>query len=74
MTDVEQLEQLCVKLGAGPGQARAMAAQLLKRAGQLAGERKISRTEALGYLLDLVVKGRNGEAPAGFEATKPPTD
>jgi len=40
-----------------------MAAQLLKRAGQLATERGITREAALTHLLNLVVKGRNGEAP-----------
>ena len=36
MTEIEQLSQLCERLGAPPAQAAAMAAQLLKRADQLA--------------------------------------
>lgn len=72
MSEEEQLTQLCARLGAGPDQARAMAAQLLKRAGQIVTERGGTREEALAYLLQLVVKGRNGETPPGFEETKPP--
>lgn len=62
-TDAEKLTTLCVRLGAPPAQAATMAAQLLKRAEQLAAERGIERTAALAYLIDLVVKGRNGETP-----------
>jgi len=43
-----------------------MAAQLLKRADQLASERGIERTQALAQLIDLVIKGRAGEAPANL--------
>jgi hypothetical protein len=39
MNEQEQLAQLCTRLGAPPGQASVMAAQLLKRADQLALER-----------------------------------
>ena len=67
MTELEQLVELCKRLGAAPSQAEVMAAQLLKRADQLAEERKVPRAEAMAYLLELVVKGRNGEAPPGFE-------
>jgi hypothetical protein len=65
MTEIEQLTVLCQRLGAGPGQAATMAAQLLKRAEQLARERGIERAAALAYLIELVIKGRGGEAPAG---------
>ena len=55
--ELEQLTQLCRRLGAEPAQATTMAAQLLKRADQLALERGIERTAALGYLVELVMKG-----------------
>jgi hypothetical protein len=63
MTELEQLTELCQRLGAGPAQASIMAAQLQKRAAQLATERGIPREQAMKYLLELVVKGRHGEAP-----------
>ena len=49
-----------------------MAAQLLKRAAQLAAERGGTREAALARLLDLVVKGRSGEVPAEFGGFVPP--
>ncbi len=67
MTEIEQLAQLCERLGAPRGQAATMAAQLAKRATQLSGERGITREAALAGLLELVVKGRAGEVPAGYE-------
>lgn len=63
MTELEQVTQLCERLGAAPAQAQTMAAQLLKRADQLAVERGITREAALKGLLDVVVKGRAGEPP-----------
>ena len=72
MTEMEQLSQLCERLGAPPAQAAAMAAQLLKRADQLALERNRPREETLGHLLRLLVQGRAGEVPADFPATHPP--
>jgi response regulator of citrate/malate metabolism len=72
VTEQEQLEKLCRGLGADNAQARTMAAQLSKRADQLAHERGISRVEAMRYLLQLVVKGRAGETPPGFEGSGPP--
>ncbi len=68
MTEREQLTALCQGLGASPAQARTMAAQLLKRADQLAAERGLTREAALSHLLNLVVKGRAGEVPPGFDA------
>ncbi len=47
MTEDEQLQALCVKLGSSPAQAATMAAQLQKRAAQLAVERGITREAAL---------------------------
>jgi hypothetical protein len=63
MTELEQMTALCRRLGAEPAQAATMAAQLLKRADQLAAERGIDRTAAMAYLIELVIRGRNGEAP-----------
>ena len=66
MNELEQLTQLCLRLGAERVQAGTMAAQLSKRADQLATERGIPRTEAMAHLLQVVVKGHNGETPPGF--------
>lgn len=63
MSEHEQLVELCRRLGASGEQAETMARQLAKRADQLAAERAITRTEAMRYLLEVVVKGRAGEAP-----------
>jgi hypothetical protein len=49
-----------------------MAAQLSKRCDQLVAERGMERTAAMAYLLDLLVKGRSGETPAGFPGGRPP--
>jgi hypothetical protein len=72
MTELAQLVQVCARLGAPPAQAQAMAAQLLKRADQLAAERGRPREEMLAHLLRLLVQGRSGEVPADFPATQPP--
>jgi hypothetical protein len=74
MTEQEQLAQLCRQLGATPAQAPIMAAQLLKRAEQLAAERGVTREIALKSLVDLVVHGRGGEVPKDFAppVTRPP--
>jgi len=61
MTEREQLTQLCEQLGAPPAQAATMAAQLIKRAEQIAAARGLTREAALKGLLDVVVKGRAGE-------------
>jgi hypothetical protein len=74
VNDLDQLTQLCARLGAAPGQARIMAAQLLKRSEQLAAERGITQTSALSYLIELVLKGRNGEPPPEFPPTSPPPE
>ena len=71
MNEREQLIQLCTKLGAPtPTAAAIMADQLGKRCDQLVVQRGISRVEAMGYLLQLVTKGAQGEAPPGFEGVK----
>jgi hypothetical protein len=71
MNEIEQLTVLCERLGAPHAQAATMAAQLLKRADQLAVERGTTREAALQRLLELLVKGRSGEVPAEF-APRPP--
>ena len=72
MTEAEQLSQLCARLGAPPAQAATMAAQLLKRAGQLAAARGTTREAELTRLLDIVVKGRAGDVPADFTSPSHP--
>lgn len=68
MTEYEQLSQLCLKWGAPtPAAAAIMAEQLSKRCDQLVVKRGMSRVEAMAYLLQLVAKGAQGEAPPGFE-------
>jgi len=66
MNEEEQLRALCERLGSSPAQAVTMAAQLQKRAAQLAVERGVTREAALAHLLNLVIKGRNGEVPPDF--------
>jgi hypothetical protein len=68
MTEKERLRLLCEKLGAPRRQAETMAAQLLKRADQLAVDRGITREVALAGLLEIVVKGRAGEVPGSFSS------
>jgi len=72
MTELEQLTALCGRLGAPAAQAATMAAQLLKRAGQLALERGITREVALQGLIEVLVKGRAGEVPPAFSSAPPP--
>lgn len=66
MTEPDQLAEVCIRLGATREQARVMAAQLLKRAEQLAEERHSTREAELRRLLELVTKGRAGEVPKDF--------
>lgn len=49
-----------------------MARQLIKRAEQLAVDRNISLPQALEHLLRVLVLGRQGEVPPGFEKPNPP--
>jgi len=72
VTEAEQLAQLCERLGAPRAQAVTMAAQLAKRATQLAAERGLTREAALGRLLELVVQGRAGAVPPDFAPPTPP--
>lgn len=57
---LDQVTALFVRLGAEPAQADVMARQLLKRAKQLAQERKISELDALESLLKQVIEARQG--------------
>ena len=70
--EMEMLVRLCSGLGANADQARAMAAQLMKRADQLAAERSTPREEAMRYLLEVVTKGRAGGIAAVYDAVRPP--
>lgn len=66
MDELARLTELCGKLGAAPPQAEAMARQLLKRADQLAIERKKTREECMAYLLRLLIQGNAGVVPPEF--------
>ena len=55
------LEEAFRRMGATPEQARVLAAQLLKRAQQLAAERGIRIEDALEELLAKVAAGRRGD-------------
>ncbi len=72
MSELQQLTTLCEQMGAPPAQAETMAAQLLKRAGQLSVERGLTREAALAHLLNVLVKGRSGEVPPEFSGGEPP--
>ena len=50
-----------INLGADSNQAEVMAAQLLKRAAQIAQEREISKVEATETLLKQVIQARSGD-------------
>ncbi|MFI5357943.1 MAG: galactokinase [Opitutales bacterium] len=72
MNELEQLTALCRRMGAEAGPAGVMAAQLQKRATQLAAERNVSREQAMRYLLEVLVSGRQGETPPDLAALQPP--
>jgi galactokinase len=71
MTELEQLTELCRRLGAEPAPAATMAGQLQKRASQLSNERGITREAAMQYLLEVLVKGRHGEISADSLPDRP---
>jgi hypothetical protein len=71
MSELEQLAVVCERLGAPPAQAKVMAAQLLKRAEQLAAQRGTTREHELQKLLQLVTSGRGGEVPKDFQPPPP---
>ncbi len=66
--EVEKLASLCKNMGADSAQAYIMARQLSKRADQISDERNISRMDAMDYLLQLMISGRQGEVPDSFES------
>jgi len=70
--EFSKLLALCQKLGSPEDQAKRMAGQLIKRADQWVEERGMDRVEAMQRLLDLVVSGRQGLTPPGFEGEKRP--
>lgn len=72
MDERAQLVTLCERLGAESAQATAMADQLIKRCEQIVRTRGGTRPEAMAYLLNLLVKGAQGEAPPGFEGGPAP--
>ena len=65
--ELQQIEALCRNLGAPEEQAKRMASQLVKRADQWVEQRGMTRVEAMKSLLELVVSGRQGTTPPGFE-------
>ena len=58
--EVAKVARIFTNLGAPETQAQVMAAQLLKRAGQIAEERGISKVEAAETLLKQVIEARQG--------------
>jgi hypothetical protein len=58
--EVLEVAAIFVNLGATEESAQVMAAQLLKRAGQIAEERDISKLESLETLLKQVIEARQG--------------
>ena len=58
--EIENVAKLFKNLGAEEKQAEIMAKQLLKRAEQLAKERKSSKTEELQKLLEVSIYGAQG--------------
>ena len=55
--DLTELESILVKLGCPAHKSGEMAAQLDKRARQLAGQKERSYEEALAHLLELMRQG-----------------
>ena len=49
-----------------------MADQLIKRCEQIVRTRGGTQPDAMAYLLNLLVKGAQGEAPPGFEGGPAP--
>jgi hypothetical protein len=52
------IKSLFIKMGASEKQAVVMASQLLKRAEQIAAERKISKVESIEALLKQVIEAQ----------------
>lgn len=62
-----QVSQVFERLGASPEQALRMSRQLVKRAEQLAGQEKIPFLESLERLMNLSVRGAQGDFDPNFE-------
>lgn len=60
VNDLDTITALFIKMGAPEKQAKVMACQLLKRAGQIAEEREISIVDAAESLLKQVVQAQQG--------------
>jgi len=73
VSDLKQIQEIFRRLGASPERAETMARQLIKRAEQLAVERKISPAQAMEHLLRVLVHGRQGEVPPEFGKSTQPT-
>jgi hypothetical protein len=73
VSDLEKVTELCIRLGSSPEQAATMARQLLKRADQISAERGVPREEAMAQLLQILVQGSQGEVPAAFKPSIPPS-
>lgn len=72
--EIEKIAVICERLGAPCEQAATLAKQLLKRADQLSVERGIPRETALAQLLQILVEGRQGNVPPGFQSPVPPAN
>lgn len=72
--ELEMLTQAFAQMGATAEQAPVMAAQLLKRARQIAGEQGMAETAALSELLAKVTAGRRGEYGAETPAPREPAE
>ena len=57
MNEETRLREFCGRLGADPAQSATMAAQLMKRATQLAAERGLTREAAMAHLLQKALRG-----------------
>ncbi|MFQ3224548.1 MAG: hypothetical protein ACI8Z5_000798 [Lentimonas sp.] len=57
---LDLIRSLFLNMGASESQAKMMASQLLKRAGQIALDRDVSIVEAVGILLKQVVEAHQG--------------
>ena len=61
---LELIKSLFLKRGASEQQAHTMAYQLLKRAGQIAGKRKVSLVEAVETLLQRIFEAQEADKDA----------
>lgn len=60
---IDHVSRLLSRQGADAKQAVVMAAQLLKRARQMALQERVDEARALQYLLQVVISSRNGTPP-----------